>query len=756
MAQQYISAPGVQINEVDLSLRVNSPLGVGVLSMGYTAQGPTDEVLQVTSLSEFESIYGKPTTPAERYTYHSIKALFDSPANIYFSRLPYGDNSGSIFAQDKYSALIYPVIPDDGSTTYGSLTASGLSAEEGFTYYIRKPYHVELTREEYEEIINEEFTWEDTFGQEVDFTNIDNIGKAGLIVLNRSKSTINEVYEGNYIAISDNRNTDPASPYTDVTTINSINNTGDAGETFIEVPDVRLDFTLSSDSDAEDSLSEVIENIPSFETGTTEFDDLLTIGIVKLRKTPFTDSEVSLSYAVTESYVGSFDPDRELQNPTGGPNQSIFLETIDNDSNNIEFFVNENLKNVFSMNLTSSDLKPLSKVRVLDENITSNAQLSAIPSDEYANEAYPIGIYQQSRGSDKNIGATPSKISRVLDLVENPDLFELDLVIEAGLGTVYASTNELSSGTYDDKSTWPSLSGLREQTSGALSDGTTYDNYQSIYTTFETFCSERRKDCMFIADPIRQIFITGNNSRVLDQTYVDGDGNRVAKSFSQYIYWPLRNQFRAANSSYAAAYANWVKVFDTASNKQTWVPYSGFAAAMMARMDNVWDAPAGFTRGLNTNINDIALYPKKKQQGQLYKISLNPLMFSPSDGFVTNGQKTLLAKPSSFDRINVRRVFLFLEKATLNTAKYFVFEPNTLFTRNQVINTLSPLFENVKNRDGIRDYLLVCNEDNNTDEIIEQNQLKVDIYIKPQKTSEFILVDFISTRQDVDFQEIIR
>jgi len=758
MAQQYIQSPGVQINEVDLSLRVNSPLGVGVLALGFTQQGPTDEVLQVTSIEEYESVYGQPTTAAERYSYHTIKSLFDSPANVYFSRLPYGGNAGDIFTQDRYSALVYPAVPNDGSTAYSTISSTGLSADAtGVSeFYLSKPYHLELTREEYESIQNEEITWQNEFGKEsgVDYTSLSGIGYAGLVVLNTSKSTINETFEGYYLGISDNINTTPGSTYKDIIRINSINNSSDTATSYVEVPDARLNFEVSSLTDKDDSLSEVMENIASFDIATQEFDDTLSIGLFKLRKTPFTNSEIALSYTLSESFVGTFDPDRELQNPLGGANQSLFLETIDNSSNNVRFFVNPNLQDVFTLNLTG-DAFPKTKLRVLSEDTVVGTALSSIPEEEFANELYPIGVYQKSRGKDKTIGAVPAKVDRVLDLVENPDLFELDILVEGGLGTIYCSTEALSSDTYDDRTTWSSLSGLEEQTSGALADDETFVNYNSIFTTFNSFCEDTRKDCIFIADPIRQIMVTGENSRVLSQTYLDDESNRIAKTFSKYIYWPLRNQFRAANSSYAVTYGNWVKVFDGASNRQAWVPYSGFAASLMANMDNVWDAPAGLTRGINNNINDIAVYPKQKERDQLYKISINPLTFFPNEGFVTWGQKTLMAKPSAFDRINVRRVFLFLEKATARTMKYFVFEPNTLFTRTQVINVLSPLFEGVKNADGVRDYLVICSEKNNTDEIIEQNQLKVNIYIKPQKVSEFILIDFIATRQDVNFQELI-
>lgn len=761
MAQQYIQSPGVQINEVDLSLRVNSPTGVGVLAMGFTNQGPTDEVIQVTSIQEFESVYGKPTTAAERYSYHTINALFDSPANIYFSRLPYGSAEGSIFSQDRYSALVYPVIPNDGSTAYSTLSSSGLSAtSSGITdFFLAKPYHLELTRTEYEAITNDEINWQDAFGKEdgVDFTALSSLGHAGLVILNTGKTTINEQFEGYYIGISDNINVTPDTDYKDVIRIQSINNTEDTAQDYIEVPSVRLDFALSSTNSNINSLSEIMESIPSFNIGGDQFKDMLSIGLFKLRKTSFNNSEISLSYALTESYLGSFDPDRELQNPTGGQNQSIFLETIDNVSNNLQFFVNPYLQDVFTLDPNSNN--PKKNVRILTEDSVAGTVLSDIPSTEFANELYPLGVYQNSRGYDKTIGALPAKIDRVLDLVENPDLFELDLLVEGGLGTIYcsAASRTLSSTkpTYDETSIWDSLSGMRQTTEGALDDGETFVNYNAIFTTFNTFAEKRRKDCLFIADPIRQFFITGTDSRVLKQTTTDGDGNVIAKTFNQYIYRPLANQFRAANSSYATTYGNWVKVFDGASNRQVWVPYSGFAASLMANMDFVWEAPAGLTRGINGNINDIAVYPNQKERDQLYKISVNPVAFFPNEGFVTWGQKTLLAKPSAFDRINVRRVFLFFEKATLRTSKYFVFEPNTLFTRTQVINVLDPLFENVKNKDGIRDYIIVCSEKNNTDEVIEQNQLKIDIYIKPTKTAEFILVDFIATRQDANFQELI-
>jgi phage tail sheath protein FI len=168
-----------------------------------------------------------------------------------------------------------------------------------------------------------------------------------------------------------------------------------------------------------------------------------------------------------------------------------------------------------------------------------------------------------------------------------------------------------------------------------------------------------------------------------------------------------------------------------------------------------WYAPAGFTRGVLNNVSDLSIYPKLKERDQLYKINMNPVANFPNDGFVVFGQKTLQRKPSAFDRINVRRLFLYLEKAVRATVKYFIFEPNTLFTRTQVVNVLTPIFENVKNTEGMYDYLIVCDERNNTPDVIDQNEMVIDIYIKPVRAAEFILVNFYATRTSQDFSELV-
>ena len=370
---------------------------------------------------------------------------------------------------------------------------------------------------------------------------------------------------------------------------------------------------------------------------------------------------------------------------------------------------------------------------------------------------YALGTYATLLPADKQIGSVPLKLERILQLLENDEVYDIDLTVEAGLGTIHAINKILSaSGTYDDLTNSTSLSAAIANmcTTGAyqVPQDTNLDlrgNYTTIFNIFDNFASNVRRDHMFICDPIRQLLVLGRNSKVLPQ---------ADKNWSQHVFSPLRHQFSLTNTSYAAMYANWVRVNDRYSNENVWMPSSGFVASEYAKTDrdrNVWWAPAGFTRGI-LNVDDIVLTPNQKQRDDLYKFNLNPVTFFARDGIVIFGQKTLQKAPGVFDRVNVRRLFLLLEKQTKAVAKYYVFEPNTLYTRTRLVDDLRPYFEQAKNDQGLYDYLIVCDERNNTPDVIDANELVVDIYIKPVRVAEFILVNFRATRTSTNFAELVR
>ena len=809
-----IQSPGVEIREVDLSLRPVVNQGTSIFVAGFTNQGPVDEVLQPTSISDFEQIYGVPTNAAERYFYYTVKSALQAPVQLKVTRLPYGFEKGEGFEAWKYSALVYPVIgvSSTGSNTPADPLVSAISPTGGLSasnrYLFGTPTHLDLSLEQYQDIINNNIEW--TNYPSVTSRNDANQGKfafstlgnAGVIVLNRAQVTNNNKFEGYYVGLTDNNNNNPATPFDGILSVGAITNTNTAINSYVDVPRARLNFTLSATKFGDGtSISEVMENVSNYDLSQRSFDDTLSLGLFKLRQSTFSPDVIALDYVLSESYFGSLDFHRQINDPNGGPAVPLYLGSKASDSPNIRVLVNPYISNQYADTWLGEDGVPSKRTRMLTSalatpfntpgyvdtlqsyntrvGVVSGVVRSALNLAGTTNAIYSLGIYTNTVVDNKAIGNLPAKLERAFELVENPDLYPINIACEAGLGTIYVSVTEeaIKSGTaltncgpYVDSTTINTISSFYVTNPEQLSDDGVRirGNYNAIASIFVNQAQNQRKDFLVILDSLRHIFVQGDNGKTINTKKLFGPnagetGNPLAPgfvntSFSQHIYWPLRHQFSLLDTSYACTYATWAQTLDTVSNRQVWVPFSGFAAAAMGNTDanfQPWFAPAGFTRGVLVGVNDLGVYPKQKQRDQLYKIGLNPVAFFPVEGFVIFGQKTLLKKPSAFDRINVRRLFLNLEIATRDTIKFFIFEPNTLFTRTQVVNVLTPIFENAKNTDGVYDYLIICDERNNTPDVIDQNEMKVDIYLKPVRAAEFILVSFYATRTGQNFQEII-
>jgi len=198
-------------------------------------------------------------------------------------------------------------------------------------------------------------------------------------------------------------------------------------------------------------------------------------------------------------------------------------------------------------------------------------------------------------------------------------------------------------------------------------------------------------------------------------------------------------------------------MYDRYNDVFRWIPLNGDTAGLCVATDDArdaWFSPAGFNRGQIRNAVKLAWSPNKANRDDLYKIGVNPVINSPGNGIVLFGDKTLLAAPSAFDRINVRRLFIVLEKAISTAAKFQLFEFNDAFTRNQFTSIVNPFLRNVQGRRGIHDFKVVCNESNNTDQVISSNSFVADIFIKPNRSINFITLNFIATRTGVNFEEI--
>jgi hypothetical protein len=250
--------------------------------------------------------------------------------------------------------------------------------------------------------------------------------------------------------------------------------------------------------------------------------------------------------------------------------------------------------------------------------------------------------------------------------------------------------------------------------------------------------AEVRKDCVVFVSPAYSdvVGITTENAQA--QNIVD-----------------FRNLLR--NTSYAFLDSGYKYQYDKYADVYRYIPLNGDIAGITARSDSLkdpWFSPAGFTRGQIKNLVKLAFSPGKTERDLLYKNDVNPIVTFPGQGTVLYGDKTLRGRASAFDRINVRRLFIVLEKAIATASNSTLFEFNDDFTRSQFVNLVEPYLRDVQGRRGIFDFRVVCDETNNTAEVIDSNRFVGDIYIKPAKSINFIQLNFVAVRSGVEFNEI--
>jgi phage tail sheath protein FI len=211
------------------------------------------------------------------------------------------------------------------------------------------------------------------------------------------------------------------------------------------------------------------------------------------------------------------------------------------------------------------------------------------------------------------------------------------------------------------------------------------------------------------------------------------------------------------STSYAVLDSGYKYQYDRYNDQYRYVPLNGDVAGLCARTDytnDPWFSPGGLNRGQIKNVVKLAFNPSKTQRDMLYKSGVNPVVTFPGEGTVLFGDKTLLAKPSAFDRINVRRLFIVMEKAIATAAKFQLFEFNDGFTRAQFKNLVEPFLRDVQGRRGITDFVVKCDESNNTGEVIDRNEFVADIFVKPNRSINFITLNFVAARSAINFSEI--
>ena len=796
-----IESPGVQINEIDLTTNTQLPAGTTSLVVGYAAQGPTDELLNITDPNTLEQVYGLPTNAAERYMYNAALQVLNANGNLLVTRVPYGSGNGEGYTTE-YSALVYPYIPVDAvtpcntyalnlsaggsaqfdlynfgagtvvtsnafsvanaasaacvSTQWGkpfnfvgsfsdlvsgvvnatlefntsggvivdgathtvlsayptlssgswtgfftnaaltsaqvyvnevspqevyTATISSIGAQYAFNsgtinttvnydvlsgavigdtdgathFFLGQPIHVAIDDATYLSWLQGGINWQSTVDAGVSglttatdlATVLQNVGYGAMVVVNEAKTTINDQFEGYYVAIADNTKIDKGSNFDAISQLQSFNQASQDNE-WVPINQHSLAFTLTgSHFEHSGSVSEIVQTVPNFNynnSGAGGFGDSIILALFKVRSSIYNQDTRVLDKVLSEAYVGSFDSTRQIQNSNGGSPVNFFLEdVVNNASTGMKVFVNPYISKFGSAWFDGQTQLPTKFVRVVCDSraiIGSNAAdvIGTTPAEpqntaaiifDYINDEnnnfctkadslYGIGEpIPASAITQKEIGNLPGKLQTALRLAENNEQIRIDLVPEAGLGTIWTGMNL-------DMNNWPAAAtsmngftqiqqtfddtvyidgilgahtfdkdsnGLLDQTNGSSSVACLL--YETIANMFIQFCQYARKDCLYIADPLRQVFVQGNGDiKVLDNKKFN---------FTQHMFWPLKNLFGGLNSSYACTYANWFKTTDTNSGRFVWSPASGYLANIMTSTDTnffPWYAPAGLTRGI--------------------------------------------------------------------------------------------------------------------------------------------------------------
>lgn len=259
----------------------------------------------------------------------------------------------------------------------------------------------------------------------------------------------------------------------------------------------------------------------------------------------------------------------------------------------------------------------------------------------------------------------------------------------------------------------------------------------SVLNNYLISLVESRKDAILCVSPLK--------SDVVDN--INGELNST-----------LLTRAGLSSSSYTVMDSGWKYQYDKYNDVYHWIPLNGDVAGLIARTDqerDPWFSPGGGSRGLIKNVVKLSWNPSKTDRDELYMKGINPVVTFPGEGTMLYGDKTLLSRPSAFDRINVRRLFIVLEKSIAKAARSTLFEFNDQFTRAQFVSLVEPYLRDVKGRRGITDFRVVCDETNNTAEVIDRNEFIGDIYIKPARSINYITLNFVAVRTGVNFSEIV-
>jgi hypothetical protein len=786
MANNAKNAPGVIINEIDMSevpaTVQESTVGV---AFGFSQKGRSLEPMVATTQEEVVSNWGQPTNEAERYFVHSLIDVVNETGAVIGVRLPYGDAD-----EIKHSAFKMTfAAPSSGvSADYGlaagnytvlSSVITGTNAMDGTQATITDTELTALAAGDRTTSLG------GTLGQ---------IGIGDILFVNRSVDNAPNGDGDLYLAIIDSFTA--ATPATRPTwladTVPYVNSAAIYGEyDNSKIVDVDIKSVSSAawagiqNVMSKDSISVILFRY----NASSQFQaDRGTMTIVERY-------DVSLDPAKTDSYGNTLFIEDVINNNstrirayTGRSSTADDLTDWAHFSDGIVIQKKPTIAN--STTVTGNNLVVQDKVyndggtykraygvtlaTHLVTEVISPTSVKVSPLGD-GNRTYSLSHSKMSR-ENMIIGDVNAKLVLAMPKIANPQQVPLDLLVDAGLSTIAGATNATSlspSGSYYGPTY--AMDRMYEFTNHIVL-GSTFNttNYDNIIDQYHNFANLTRKDVLVLIDIPRQYVVSGQvgmgeamPGRV--EKYIVGDeSGSDGVSYNDCLDKVLNDRFNrdcgsysqgVLASSYLAVYGNWVKMRDRYNKGQYWHPVSSKVAAVIGKMskqEEPWFAPAGIDRATIPGALQLAINPTPDSQGVLYKRGINNIINLPAYGTIVWGQKTLLTTTSAFSRINVRLLFLVLEKRISRIMYRFVFKNNTYPTRTRVVDAIKPLLDYAKSKEGLNDFLLVCDETNNTPEVLEKNELVVDLALDAARTGEFIIINMIASRVGANLTEVIR
>lgn len=732
-----INAPGVEIREHDLSQYSQTLTGTKVLVTGFASKGQDYVTQQPTSRSSLLNMYGEPKSEAERYFYTACMEVINQGGTLYSAKLPY-DN----ILKDNYVKVEYAIeynSSSDSSSDISSDISSEIEAvtniDETVKEYITiksvsdtpvsilsnnvfaeyelgesKPENltiVDISRAKYGKTINKT----DGFNQEI----------LGIIPVITTAS--NALYYQMLLSTDATSNGDQFNAVGSITSLNSDTlSTCYNGINFFTIGEDDLAIPLgvqADDTTYPDCVSlRAAAQFPALffdENGKLDREHLKKLGIVVFKAYTDVTRGNRINFELVESFIGELDPN--ATDPTTGA--TTFIDAIVNSSS--EYI------RCFSPSIGSGNIAKYNRADIL---FIKNQTAGSLGAYEFMTTKAIALDFSILEG-----------VQRIFDTNSDINDKEIDIVVDGGISTIgqYIGSLNNKRGLYFGDTIDTEASKLAENTT----------IWRSILNKYDHFCKNVRKDCMYIADIPRAFGIQGTKKIIRPSKPTNTIDNNII---------PNLRYTAGTNSNYGAGYAVWFEVMDDFTGETFWCPPSIQASGIYINTDtnyHMWDAPAGLTRGIVTNALDSTFSPNMKQAGSIYLKNWNYAITYPTEGVILEGQKTFQTKPSAFDRVNVRRLFLRLERYAYKIARYYVYEPNNSYTRQRFVDQLTPYFNEIKNSGGIYDFYIICDETINTPEVIDNNELKCRIGIKPTKTIEFIELQFVALRTGGSWEEMM-